>query len=499
MPALYTRKSFVQALTKRATVCTITSCFGAVRAKHIEGFYHLNRAVSRKDFSIVRDKFARDSGLPFGRLLTREYVLSMLESEGHYYRSRVFCPLVTLWGWLSQCLSQDKSLNEVVSRVLANRVATGLPPCSASSAAYTKARTRFPEAVMVRMAKEIGRKIHNSGSDSWDWHGRKVFLVDGTTLTMPDTLENQLEYPQVTQVRPGLGFPIMRAVALISLSTGAVVDMAFGKYKGKGSGELGLLRSVTDSLSPGNIIVADRYYPTFATVAMLRERGVDIVSISHQSRSVDFSQGTILGPNDHIVEWRIPDSRPGVDRAGLPGTIKVREFVIEIDGRDGGKEQAIIVTSMADPSIPQKELADLYWQRWNCELDIRSIKHSLHMDILRCKTPAMVRKEIWCHLLAYNLLRGTMLESAKRHDVLPRQLSVNGALQAVESFTPAMMAIDGSDTLYNALLATVSAHRVGNRPGRLEPRFKKRRPTWHHYMTIPRHESHRRLAAAARP
>lgn len=176
----------------------------------------------------------------------------------------------------------------------------------------------------------------------------------------------------------------------------------------------------------------------------------------------------------------------------------MREFAIEIDGRDGEKLQAIVVTTITDPTIPQKELSDLYWRRWNCELDLRSIKQSLHLDVLRCKTPEMVRKEIFCHLLAYNLLRGTMVESAKRHDILPRQLSVKGTMQAVESFTPAMMAIDGNDTLYNAFLTTVSAHRVGNRPGRLEPRFKKRRPTWTALMTIPRHKSHRRLATAGR-
>jgi len=175
--------------------------------------------TARKDFRIVRDKFANDSGLPFGRLLSREYVLSIL--EGHYFRSRVFCPLVVLWGWLSQCLSQDKSLNEVVSRILAHRVAMGLPACSANSASYSNARMRFPETAMKRMGQEIGRKVHQSG-EPWQWRGREVFLADGTHFSMPDTPENQLEYPQVETIAPGLGFPIMRAVALISLATGAV-------------------------------------------------------------------------------------------------------------------------------------------------------------------------------------------------------------------------------------------------------------------------------------
>ncbi len=150
----------------------------------------------RKDFRIVRDKFARDAGLPFGRLLTRECVLSVLEAEGHYYKSRVFCPLVTLWGWLSQCLSQDKSLNETVSRILAHRVTSGLPPCSANSASYSDARSRFPGAVMTRLAKDIGRKVHESGCDDWNWRGRKVFLADGTGFSMQDTAANQLAYPQ---------------------------------------------------------------------------------------------------------------------------------------------------------------------------------------------------------------------------------------------------------------------------------------------------------------
>ena len=150
---------------------------------------------------------------------------------------------------------------------------------------------------------------------------------------------------------------------------------------------------------------------------------------------------------------------------------------------------------MTDPAIPQKELSDLYWRRWNCELDLRSIKQSMHLDVLRCKTPEMCAKEIFAHLLAYNLLRGTMTASAKRTGAMPRQLSVKGTMQAVESFTPAMMAISGGDVLYDAMLTTVSAHRVGNRPGRQEPRLKKRRPHWRGYLMMPRNKYHRRLTA----
>jgi hypothetical protein len=255
------------------------------------------------------------------------------------------------------------------------------------------------------------------------------------------------------------------------------------------------------SLNPGDVLVADRYYPSYFTIAMLRQRGVDLVSVSHHARLVDFQDGIPLGDRNHVAVWRKPQRPFWMSERiyrQMPDTLLMREFEIEIENRKGGTQRAIVVSTITDATVPQKELSDLYWRRWHCELDIRSIKHSLQMDVLRCKTPEMVRKEIWCHMLAWNLLRGVMVESAKRHDVLPRQLSVKGTMQAVESFTPAMMAIDGSESLYNAFLSTVSAHRVGNRPGRLEPRFKKRRPAWNSYMKHPRSEYRRRLASTAR-
>ena len=457
--------------------------------------------MARKDFRQVRDKFANDTGLPFGRLLKREHVLSVLEDEGHEYRQGVFCPLVTLWGWLSQSLSQDKSLNEAVTRILANRVATGLPVCSASSASYSNARGRFQLSVMKRLAMEIGRDVHESADDAWHWRGRDVYLADGTGLSMPDTPENQLAFPQAKTQKPGIGFPIMRAVAMISLPTGAVVDFAYAPNAGKGTGEGKLLRRMIGNMKRGDIIVADRLYPSYVTVAALQQHGIDMISISHAGRNVDFSQGIQLGERDHIVEWHKQRYQKRIDREAfdrLPNTVRVREFAIEIEGRTGEKETAIVVSTITDPTIPQKELSDLYWLRWNCEVDLRSIKQSMHMDVLRCKTPEMVVKEIYCHLLAWNLLRGVMTESAKRTGLMPRQISVKGTMQAVESFTPAMMMTNTGDVLYDAFLTTVSSHRVANRPVRLEPRFKKRRPSWNEYMTIPRSQSHRRLAAEAK-
>jgi hypothetical protein len=301
---------------------------------------------------------------------------------------------------------------------------------------------------------------------------------------------------------PGLGFPLMRAVALISLSTGAVIDFAYAASSGKGTGEGSLLRGMLDTMNPGDILVADRYYPSFRTLASLQTQGVDIVSVSHQKRKVNFSDGVQLGENDHIVEWQRPTcmTRIGEDEfRSMSETIRVREFAIEIDDREGGTNSAVVVTTITDPTIPKSEISALYWKRWNCELDLRAIKQSMHLDILRCKTPEMVEKEIFAHLLAYNLLRGTMTESAKRNGLHPRQLSVKGAMQAIESFTPAMMSTNAGDVLYDALMTTVSAHRVGNRPGRLEPRAKKRKIGWQAVMNKPRNAYHRRLNAEVNP
>jgi Transposase DDE domain len=455
--------------------------------------------MPRRDFRIVRDKFASDSGLPFGRLLSRQYVLSVLESEGHAYRSRVFCPLVTLWGLLSQSLSQDKSLNEVVSRILAHRVSSGLPACSASSAGYCKARDRFPLSALVRMAREVGRDVHAAAQDDWHWNGRRVFIADETGLSMPDTKFNRAAYPPPASSKPEIAFPMVRLVALISLATGTVIDVAADKMRGKGTGESSLLRDLLGNMNRGDVFIADRYYPSFSLLAELGKRGIDMVSVSHSSRVVDFSKGEQLGPQDHIVEWNRPrrrEAKTGTNEAAyqaLPKTIRVREFLIDIEGRNGRREKAIVISTMADPAMPQKELSDLYWKRWGCELDFRALKQSMQMDVLRSKTPDMIHKELWAGILAYNLLRGTMSESAKRSGVTPRQLSVKGAMQTIESFTPAMMVMNGNEQLYDAFLTAVSARRVGNRPGRQEPRLKKRRPCWTQMMMKPRDEHFRRL------
>ena len=423
--------------------------------------------MPRKDFHAVRDKFANDSGLPFGRILTREHVLRSLEAEGHEYRQRVFCPLVTLWAWLSQCLSQDKSLNEAVTRILAHRVATGLPACSASSASYSDARSRFPLPVMVRLAKQIGRNVHNSADGAWHWRDQEVFLVDGTGLSMPDTPENQLAFPQIKSIKKGLGFPVMRAVAMISLATGAVVDFDFAAHEGKGTGEGTLLRGMLDTMNRGDILVADRYYPSFSRSPLSPTRH------RYGFRQPPYPHCRFQRRVSSLV--KMTTSSNGTGRAVITERIGANSIACRIQStsansdRHRGTERGQRKGHRHQHDDRSVDSAKGTGGPVLASLELRT-RSAVNQAVDAPRRAAVQesrngRERNLRHLLAYNLLRGTMTESAKRTGTTPRQLSVKGAMQAVESFTPAMMATNGSEVLYAAFLTTVSAHRVGNRPG----------------------------------
>lgn len=309
---------------------------------------------------------------------------------------------------------------------------------------------------------------------------------------MADTPENQLEYPQPDESRRGLAFPLMRCVALVSLNTGAVADIRFGRYIGKGTGESALFRSMMPTFKRGDVVVADKYYGNYPMLAMLIARGVDVVCALPSDRKQD----------SHAVVWnKPPRKQKPIDRdayAALPDTLNLRQLDVQIEGRDGLPKTVTLITTLTDRAITDREIAELYRQRWNCELDLRSIKCSMQLDAIRAKTPDMVRKEVYAHILTFNLIRGVMAEAASLADTLPRKLSLKGAMQLAESFTAAMMASDGSHSLYTAFLCAIASHRVGNRPNRKEPRLKKRHPRWRDCMTMPRNKYPRRLASEGR-
>ena len=332
--------------------------------------------------------------------------------------------------------------------------------------------------------------------ERWRWHGRDVKVVDGTTLSMPDTRANQRVYPQPSSQKPGLGFPLVRLVCLFSLTTGAVLDATLGPYCGKGKGELSLFRKLRARLQPGDVLLGDRHYCAYFDIAFWLRAGVDFVGRLHQARIVDFRQGRRLGKGERLVQWTRPKQRPRwlskrIYR-GMPKTLTLRLIRVDVHQLGFRTRRITVVTTLLDSQLyPAAEVAALYRARWHAELDLRSLKVTLGMDVLRGKTPQIVRKEIWAHLLAYNLIRSVMAQAAVQHGVLPRSLSFKAALQTLHAFTMSLW-LSGScrvHGLYTPMLAAIASHRVGDRPDRFEPRARKRRPKPYPYLTTPRRKA----------
>lgn len=416
-------------------------------------------------------------------LLTGPELLDHVEALLPEHRERLFPPTETLSMFLAQALSADGSCQAVVDDAMVKRVVAGLKPGSTDTGGYCKARARLPLPLVSTLARQTGGMLTRGAASWWHWRGRPVRLVDGTTVTLPDTEANQETYPQPSSQKPGLGFPMARIVGLLCLGGGALLDAAMGPCEGKGSDEQALLREILDTLQSGEILLGDALYASYFLLWELIRGGVDGVFEQHggRKRSVDFATGEKLGVRDHLIVLSKPKQKPEwmsqyeYDQA--PPTLRVRELQV------GGK---ILVTTFLCPKDTSKRvLKALYRQRWNVELDLRNIKTTLGMEHLRCKTPDMALKELWVYLLAYNLIRLLMAQAALLADQIPRQLSFKHTLQIWIAWQPRAGECRDGDRLH-ALLVLIAEPRVGLRPGRIEPRARKRRPKSFPLLTIPR-------------
>jgi hypothetical protein len=437
----------------------------------------------------VRARFTSSQGLPFAEVLTEASILQVLDEHKVEYRDRVFGPITTIWGFLSQVLSDDHGCRDAVSRVIAHRAASGLEPCSPNAASYCNARARLPTGVLRALAKRTARQLQDGLPQGWKWNGRDAYIADGSHVSMPDTPPNQAAYPQVYNQKPGLGFPLARVAVLLSLATGACHDLAIAPYAGKGTGETTLLRQMYDSLRPGDVVVADALFDNYFLACELRQRGVELVARVAAERVG--TRAVARGPDGDLILWRRPNKAHGMkgeQYRTYPKSLLMRQVSVDARGKDNRVEQFKVVTTILDPSVGGGQIGELYQRRWDGEVDIRSIKSTMKMDVLRCKTPEMVRKEIWAHLLAYNLLRTVMAIAAAESDTEPRKISFKGAKQAVTAFAPKIEAARPEDRgrLIDALLKAIAYHRVGNRPGRWEPRARKRRPERAARLMLPR-------------
>jgi hypothetical protein len=450
----------------------------------------------------IRDQvqLLRDSdGLPFCDILDGDAVREALAQENVVFRERIFTPLITLWTFLSQVLGQDHSCRDAVHRLIAYLVSRGKPACDSETDSYCKARKRLPLGVIRRLLYRSADELERHTPEDWLWKGRRVQLVDGTTVSMPDTYDNQRSFPQPRAQKPGLGFPLARVVAVISLATGVVRDLAMGPYRGKETGETALFRKLWDRLSRGDIVLGDRFFSSYFGIAPLVERGVDGLFRMHQLRKFDFRRGRRLGIEDHVVRWAKPKRPEWMDESlynQLPDELVVREIRLRVQQPGFRVNELVLATTLLDAEVHTKdELAELFLQRWNIELDIRAIKCEMQMDVLRCGTPEMVEKEVWMHLLAYNLIRGLMASAAEAHGKRPRQLSFKGTMQALERFRDVLGLVSPADRprVVEALLEVIAASEVGDRFGRVEPRAVKRRPKPHKLLKERRDLARKRL------
>lgn len=454
-----------------------------------------NQGRFRQQVRFLQRQFLQDGDLPFSNVLSESIVAQALQSLDIVWKDRIYAPIVTLWVFLSQVLSQDHSCRAAVARLIVHRVSREQSPCSAETSGYCQARKRLPEEFFADVARNVGQSLDNEAKAEWLWKRRRVLAYDGSTVSMPDTPKNQRAYPQPPQQQPGLGFPLARIAAFFSLSCGAVLDLSICSYSGKGHSELGMLHKLWGLMVAGDILLADRYMCSWHEIYLLKQRGIDTVTRLHHCRKVDFRKGKRLGKDDHIVQWKKPCRIRSGDRnalKALPKQIAIRETRVRIQQPGFRCRSVIVVSTLLDAEeVTASDLAELYRARWNAELDLRSLKQTMQMDILRCKTPELVRKEIWTHILAYNLIRTIIAQAANAHQLEPRTISFKGAVQTLEAFQP-LIATHGDRhgacrlELYKQLLDAIATHRVADRPDRFEPRQRKRRQKKYDRMMKPR-------------
>lgn len=449
---------------------------------------------------ILKKKFSQSLGLPFKELLPESAIKQAISELKIKYKKRLFDPLITLWTFLSQVLDTDKSCHNAVSKTIAHLAQEEVEIPSTDTSAYCQARARLPEKLLKQLFNYSAQNLEEKVTQENLWCGRNVKVIDGSTVSMPDTVENQKEYPQPSSQKLGCGFPIAKIGVVFSLATGAAVALCIDVLN---THDIKLARNLYSFLKPNDVLLGDRAFCAYADMVSLKELGCDAVFRKHQSRVTTMRKGKIVGDCDKLVTWDKPKVCPkglNLDEfLALPQTITVREiyYYIVIPGFRTGRV-SLITTLLDTTTYSTLEIVRLYGQRWDVELDLRHLKTTLGMDVLRCKTPSMVRKEIYVYLLAYNLLRSLMWSAATTYCTPPLRLSLQGTRHHLNNFIPKLEAADSKKRLriYCTLLKVIAYKAVPDRPARNEPRVRKRRPKIYPLMTKPRHQLRNQLQTA---
>lgn len=423
-------------------------------------------------------------------------------AHGAHSRRRFFPQGLTFWAFLSQVLSPESPCRETVRKVQAWYTVRRQPRPGSGTAAYCRARSRLGLDTLMGIHRHTATELQRRVNQEQLWCGRRVKVVDGTGLSMPDTPENQRAFPQPSNQKKNCGFPVVKLVGCFCLASGALLHWAEGT---KHVHESKLFRKLFTFLRPGDIILSDRGFCSYVAIATLLRAGVDTVMRLHQARPSDLRKGRRLGPNDRLVTWQKPRQKPrgctAADWRGVPDVLTLRLVYVSVHAPGFRTQSLVVVTTLTDPiRYPTAELAKLYLRRWAVELFFRDIKITLGMDVLRCQTPAMVRKEIVMHAIAYNLIRALMQQAAALYHVPIERLSFKGSVDTLRQWTDTLNAAHDKPReqarLFNHLLQILAEDIVPDRPNRAEPRVRKRRPKAYPLMTHSRRDY--RLAAASK-
>jgi hypothetical protein len=448
------------------------------------------RARAKVPAQVLRAESIADLRRSFGLLIPD--ARWQRQAPGPASRERLFSPLITFWAFLSQVLSADAACRTAVRKVQAWWALQGGSSISPNTSAYCQARARLGDEVLEATQQQLAQRLERNVSSDQLWRGRRVKIVDGTAGSLPDTAQNQARYPQPRNQKPGCGFPMLKLVGLFSLATGALLHAVHGPLRVH---DVQLLRQLWSALTKGDLVLADRGFCSFGCLAKLQQAGIDALMRLHQRRSVNFRRGKRLGKDDRLVAWTKPSRCPCMlspeQFAALSDTLTVRQVRVKPTVKGFRTHTLVLVTTLLDPiAYPAEALAALYFQRWRVELHFRELKTLLRLDVLRCRSPQMVHKELLMHLSAYNLVRAVMQQAARCHQVDLSRISFKGALDTLQSFAAVLQVCGASPrpqaTLVKEMLRLIAFDPVPERPGRTEPRAKKRRPKNYQLLTQPR-------------
>lgn len=447
----------------------------------------------RREMALLREKSFSQLAECF-RGFIPEKLLHPSASKAHS-RRRVFSKENTFWAFFSQVIDADGGCKEVVRKIQAYASINALKLPASSTSAYCQARKKLEQSELMKILKHTAKRL-NDMSDRGFLKGRRVIVVDGTGISMPDTPANQEEWPQQRHQKEGCGFPTARICACFSLATGGLLSFEVGNKK---SAELPLFRKQWETFNKGDIFLGDKGFCSYYDLANLKDRGVDsVITLARRLPVSAVDAHKVFDKNDMLVSWKKPywNKKSAYSREqwdALPSVLRVRQIHVTVAVPGYRTESFYIITTLTDEkNYTADELADLYLQRWNVELFFRDIKTTMGMDVLKCKTPEMVHKEIIMHFIAYNSVRMLMYEAAEERDVDVSRLSFKGSLQALRQWEPHLNQAKISKRerfrILSALYDAIAENEVPLRPGRSEPRCVKRRPKPYQLLTAARHK-----------